>query len=113
MSLIVSCYIQPVNVDSDLLPALKEELKARLHQLQNRIMSLRAESEEVWKTLETAETTLLAMITAKDYDCSALFTGSADITPTPPTRPPETVAIKMRADRHETEEFYLSVSSIS
>ncbi|XP_034237619.1 SLIT-ROBO Rho GTPase-activating protein 1-like isoform X2 [Thrips palmi] len=97
-----------VTVDNDLLPALKDELKARLYQLTNRIMSLRAESEEVWKTLETAETTLLAMITAKDYDCSALFTGSADITPTPPTRPPETVAIKMRADRHETEEFYLS-----
>lgn len=97
-----------VTVDNELLPALKDELKARLYQLTNRILSLRAESEEVWKTLETAETTLLEMITAKDYDCSALFTGSADITPTPPTRPPETVTLKLRADRHETEEFYLS-----
>ncbi|KAK3933383.1 SLIT-ROBO Rho GTPase-activating protein 1 [Frankliniella fusca] len=97
-----------VTVDNELLPVLKDELKARLHQLTNRILSLRAESEEVWKTLETAETTLLEMITAKDYDCSALFTGSADITPTPPTRPPETVTLKLRADRHETEEFYLS-----
>lgn len=74
-------------------------------QLQQRITSLRTESEEVWKTLETAETTLLEMLNAKDYDCSEYFGENA----VPASKPPETVYIKLRADRQETEEFYLSV----
>ncbi|KAJ8950263.1 hypothetical protein NQ318_021117 [Aromia moschata] len=49
---------------------LHREMESRLTQLQQRVTSLRAESEEVWKTLETAE--------------------------------------ELRADRQETEEFYLT-----
>lgn len=67
---------------------------------------MRTESEEVWKTLETAETTLLEMLDAKDYDCTEYFGENA----VPASKPPETVYIKLRADRQETEEFYLSVS---
>jgi SLIT-ROBO Rho GTPase activating protein len=70
------------------------------------VTTLRAESEEVWKTLETAETTLLRMLNTKDFYCSGYF-GEGAI---PVQRPPETVTIKQRADRQETEEFYLSVS---
>lgn len=81
-------------------------MESRLTQLQKRVTSLRAESEEVWKTLETAETTLLEMLSAKDYDCSGYFGDSAQ----PLSKPPETVSIKARADRQETEEFYLTVS---
>ncbi|XP_067001603.2 SLIT-ROBO Rho GTPase-activating protein 1 isoform X2 [Anabrus simplex] len=90
--------------ENDLQKSLRDELESRLVQLQNRVTSLRAESEEVWKTLETAETTLLDMLNAKDYDCSGYF-GEAAI---PAHKPPETVSIKLRADRQETEEFYLS-----
>lgn len=60
----------------------------------------------MWKTLETAESTLLEMLTAKDYDCSSYF-GENGV---PASKPPETVSLKRRADRHETEEFYLAVS---
>lgn len=81
-------------------------MESRLQQLQQRVTSLRAESEEVWKTLETAESTLLEMLNAKDYDCSGYFGESA----VPASKPPETVSIKQRADRQETEEFYLTVS---
>lgn len=85
---------------------LHREMETRLTQLQQRVTSLRAESEEVWKTLETAESTLLEMLSAKDYDCSGYFGDNA----VPASKPPETVSIKLRADRQETEEFYLSVS---
>lgn len=81
-------------------------MESRLSQLQQRVTSLRAESEEVWKTLETAETTLLEMLSAKDYDCSGYFGENA----VPASKPPETVSIKLRADRQETEEFYLTVN---
>ncbi|CAG9864812.1 unnamed protein product [Phyllotreta striolata] len=83
---------------------LHQEMDCRLRQLQQRVTSLRAESEEVWKTLETAESTLLEMLSAKDYDCSSYF-GENSL---PANKPPETVSIKLRADRQETEEFYLT-----
>ncbi|KAG5898835.1 hypothetical protein JTB14_014266 [Gonioctena quinquepunctata] len=83
---------------------LHREMETRLTQLQQRVTSLRAESEEVWKTLETAESTLLEMLSAKDYDCSGYFGEN----PVPVSKPPETVSIKLRADRQETEEFYLT-----
>ena len=81
------------------------DLENRLYQLKQRLTTLRIESDEVWKTLETAESTLLEMLTAKDYDCSPYFGENA----VPASKPPETVSLKRRADRHETEEFYLTV----
>lgn len=93
--------------EPELQKLLCADMETRLVQLKSRLTNLRAESEEVWKTLETAESTLLDMLTAKDYDCSGYFGENA----VPASKPPETVSIKLRADRHETEEFYLSVST--
>lgn len=90
----------------ELHKVLHQEMENRLKQLQDRVTTLRTESEEVWKTLETAESTLLEMLNAKDYDCSGYFGENA----VPASKPPETVSIKLRADRQETEEFYLTVS---
>ncbi|XP_012250326.1 SLIT-ROBO Rho GTPase-activating protein 1 isoform X1 [Bombus impatiens] len=90
--------------EPELQKLLHAEMEQRLSQLQQRLTSLRTESEEVWKTLETAEASLLEMLTAKDYDCSRYFGENA----VPTSRPPETVQIKLRADRQETEEFYLT-----
>jgi SLIT-ROBO Rho GTPase activating protein len=92
--------------EPELQKTLRDELEARLAQLQNRVTSLRTESEEVWKTLETAETTLLKMLNAKDFYCNGYFGEGA----VPVQKPPETVSVKLRADRQETEEFYLTVS---
>ncbi|XP_076639408.1 SLIT-ROBO Rho GTPase-activating protein 1 isoform X2 [Colletes latitarsis] len=90
--------------EPELQKLLHTEMEQRLMQLQQRVTSLRTESEEVWKTLETAEASLLEMLTAKDYDCSRYFGDNA----VPTSRPPETLQIKLRADRQETEEFYLT-----
>ncbi|KAL6259249.1 hypothetical protein P5V15_009168 [Pogonomyrmex californicus] len=90
--------------EPELQKMLHSEMEQRLQQLQQRVTSLRTESEEVWKTLETAEASLLEMLTAKDYDCSRYFGENAVST----SRPPETLQIKLRADRQETEEFYLT-----
>ncbi|XP_046426363.1 SLIT-ROBO Rho GTPase-activating protein 1-like isoform X1 [Neodiprion virginianus] len=90
--------------EPELQKVLHTEMEQRLTQLQQRVTSLRTESEEVWKTLETAEASLLEMLTAKDYDCSRYFGENA----VPTSRPPETLQIKLRADRQETEEFYLT-----
>ena len=103
------CFCCLQEPEAELQKTLRDELEARLAQLQNRVTTLRTESEEVWKTLETAETTLLKMLNAKDFYCSGYF-GEGAI---PVQKPPETVSIKLRADRQETEEFYLTVSWLS
>lgn len=91
--------------EPELQKLLCADLENRLYQLKQRLTTLRTESDEVWKTLETAEYTLLEMLTAKDYDCAPYF-GEHSV---PASKPPETVSLKRRADRHETEEFYLTV----
>ena len=60
---------------------------------------------QIWKTLETTDNALLEIITLKDYDVSLLF---QDDCQQPPRSPLE--HDKRRADRLETEEFYLNVS---
>jgi len=84
---------------------IRQELEQRLLQLHKRLETLRAESDELWKTLETAEKSLLEMITAKDYDTSQYF---ADLSK-PVGKSIEPGAGKSRADRHDTDEFHLSV----
>lgn len=64
------------------------------------------EGEEIWKTLETAETSLMDMINVKDYNCSLLF--DEENINKGGTKQPETVTLKLRADRQETEDFYLN-----
>lgn len=96
------------------VPAVREEFDARYLQLHKRLTSLRAESEEVWKTLETAEKSLMDMISVKDYDVTPLFAASGGDDdkfppPAPPPKLPEAAMLKMRSDRQETEDFYLTV----
>ncbi|XP_037091631.1 rho GTPase-activating protein 4-like, partial [Pollicipes pollicipes] len=83
-------------------PEIKEETQLRYDALCRRITSLRTSTEEVWKTMETAERSLLEMVATDELDVRALFR------PTGPPRPPETVLAKLRADHQETETFYMS-----
>ena len=101
------------------VPEIREEFESRYVQLHKRLTSLRAESEEVWKTLETAEKSLMEMISAKDYDVSGQFISAANeddigryAAPSGqlPLKQPEAALLKLRADRQETEDFYLNVS---
>lgn len=112
-------------MDVEMTKSLKDELETRLCQLQNRITSLRTESEEVWKTMETAERSLLDMLTAKDFDANQYFnadnatppnaslSSTLGLAPQTPShnKAPETLSLKLKADKQETEEFYLGVSS--
>uniref|UniRef100_T1IUP1 SLIT-ROBO Rho GTPase-activating protein 1 n=1 Tax=Strigamia maritima TaxID=126957 RepID=T1IUP1_STRMM len=81
-----------------------DELDQRQKQLARRITALKTESEEIWKTLVTAEKSLMDMINQKDYDCSSPFSEK----PPEVVKQPEAVALKLRADRQETEDFYLN-----
>ncbi|XP_050547172.1 SLIT-ROBO Rho GTPase-activating protein 1-like isoform X2 [Daktulosphaira vitifoliae] len=90
--------------EPELQKLLCADMETRLEQLDQRVTTLHTESDEVWKTLATAEKTLLEMLTANDYDCSSYFGEKA----IPTSKPPETITIKLRADKHETEEFYLT-----
>ncbi|KAG8195017.1 hypothetical protein JTE90_008188 [Oedothorax gibbosus] len=85
---------------------IQEELEQRHKLVNNRLTTLKTESEEIWKTLETAEKTLLEMLSAKDFECSVLF--EEDGANRNGLKQPETVALKRRADKQETEDFYLN-----
>lgn len=87
---------------------VQEEMEKRYAHLVSRLTSLKTESEETWKTIETAERTLVEMTGTRDYDVAHYFVDEpkGDL-----SRQPEAALIKMKADRQETEEFYLSVSS--
>ena len=127
--------LKVVNVDRaqvQVEDAIFEDMEQRFRQLQNRLSDLKIENEEVWKTLETAEKTLMSMIESRDYDMSAHFDSGSDqpqvsiLNSAVPSsigghsmefkasmqsslipKTPETAAIKLRADKQETEDFYL------
>ncbi|KAK4307148.1 hypothetical protein Pmani_021070, partial [Petrolisthes manimaculis] len=85
---------------------VQEEMEKRYAHLVSRLTSLKTESEETWKTIETAERTLVEMTGTRDYDVAHYFVEEprgGDL-----SRQPEAALIKMKADRQETEEFYLS-----
>ena len=56
---------------------VQDEMEKRLNHLVTRISSLRAESEESWKTIETAEKTLLECLNKRDYDVAHYFSEEA------------------------------------
>ena len=61
---------QPVRRDEteQIHKPVAEELESRKRKLAERLGSLRAESEEIWKSLEAAEKTLLEMVSCNDFD---------------------------------------------
>ena len=56
---------QDEDVEPELQKALHHDMECRLQQLEQRVNNLRMESEEVWKTLETAEINLLDILNTK------------------------------------------------
>ena len=87
---------------------VQEEMEKRLAHLVSRLSGLKAESEENWKTIETAEKTLLEMLNKRDYDVAHYFSDEA--AKNAELRIPEAGTMKLRADHQETEAFYLNVS---
>ncbi|XP_055536029.1 SLIT-ROBO Rho GTPase-activating protein 1-like isoform X2 [Wyeomyia smithii] len=91
---------QEEDIEPELQKALHQEMESRLFQLEQRVNNLRMESEEIWKTLETAEINLLEILNTKDYDCSTSFGDGAAGFPKP--------ELKLRSDKNEIEEFYIT-----
>ncbi|XP_048257474.1 SLIT-ROBO Rho GTPase-activating protein 1-like isoform X4 [Haliotis rufescens] len=81
---------------------VQDDLVQRHQSIGERLASLTAENNEIWKTLETTERALVDLIQVKDYDVSKFFRDE-----NPPPKSPHEDA-KYRNDRQETEIFYLS-----
>ncbi|XP_035912577.1 SLIT-ROBO Rho GTPase-activating protein 1-like isoform X2 [Anopheles stephensi] len=94
---------QDEDVEPELQKALHQEMESRLMQLEQRVNNLRMESEEIWKTLETAEINLLDILNTKDYDCAGAFGDGAVA-----FQKPENTSVKLRSDKNEIEEFYIT-----
>ncbi|CAH1729157.1 unnamed protein product [Chironomus riparius] len=114
-------------VECELQKTLNAEMDQRLAQLMARTNHLRTESDEIWKTVETAEINLLEILNQKDYDVSGTFgtgnTGSDNnsmqsfqlqysFTHQHTQKFNETLTTtqssKLRSDKQEIEEFYLT-----
>lgn len=91
-------------IEPELQKALNTEMEQRLQHLGQRVGNLRMESEEIWKTLETAEINLLEILNTKDYDSSSHFGDS-----TTQSARPDNLTIKLKSDKQEIEEFYITV----
>lgn len=92
------------SIEPELQKGLHLEMEARLRQLEERVASLRTESDEVWKTLETAEVSLLEFLNTKDFDCTANFGNGGGI-----TEQCELALTKQKANKQEIEDFYVMV----
>ncbi|XP_064605017.1 SLIT-ROBO Rho GTPase-activating protein 3-like isoform X2 [Liolophura sinensis] len=81
--------------------SVQEQLIQEYNAIGDRQLQLKLENDEIWKTLETAENTLMDMINVRDYEVSNFFRDDN----IPPKSPHE--AAKKRSDKMETESFYL------
>ena len=99
---------QPVRRDETELvqKAVVEELKSRKLKLAERINSLRVESEEIWKSLETAEKSLNEMVSSADYDTTRYFVEEETARAERAEREGQGV-VERKDQRAETEQFYL------
>eukprot|EP00096_Caligus_rogercresseyi_P000876 TRINITY_DN1143_c0_g1_i7.p1 TRINITY_DN1143_c0_g1~~TRINITY_DN1143_c0_g1_i7.p1 ORF type:complete len:1149 (+),score=380.76 TRINITY_DN1143_c0_g1_i7:406-3852(+) len=81
---------------------LLDDLRARKTRIKERLTSLKTESEEIWKSMETAEKTLSDMVSCSDYDTTRFFVEEDKNN----CRDSDSVISKMKADRQEIENFY-------
>ncbi|XP_069141663.1 SLIT-ROBO Rho GTPase-activating protein 1-like isoform X3 [Argopecten irradians] len=80
---------------------VQDDILQRHRAIQERLVDLRLENDETWKTLEATEKSLNDKINVADYDVSSFFVDENQ----PPRSPHE--AAKLRGDRLEVEGFYL------
>ena len=83
-----------------------DELESRKTKLMERLTQLKTESEEIWKSMETAEKTLSDMVGCNDYDTTRFFVEEDRAS----LKEPDTILMKQKSDRKETEDFYTAVN---
>ncbi|CAB4062399.1 SRGAP [Lepeophtheirus salmonis] len=82
---------------------LLDDLRARKSRIKERLTSVKTESEEIWKSMETAEKTLSDMVSCNDYDTTRFFVEEDKSN----CRDSESVVSKIKSDRQEIENFYM------
>lgn len=81
------------------------ELSSRKSKLEERLALIKAESEEIWKSMDSAEKTLSDIVGCKDYDTTRFFVEEDRAS----LRISDSIVMKQKADRLETEDFYINV----
>jgi SLIT-ROBO Rho GTPase activating protein len=89
--------------------SIMDELESRKKKLKERLATLKVDSEEIWKSMETAEKSLSEMVSATDYDTTRFFVEEDRNA----QREPEAIVQKLKADRQEIEDFYTGVSAVA
>ena len=84
---------------------VQADLVERMTTLDENIKTLKLETDEIWKTIESVEETYVEQINLKDYDVTNMFTDEQRV----PRSPHE--KYKKRSDRMDTEEFYVTVGT--
>ncbi|XP_013412995.1 SLIT-ROBO Rho GTPase-activating protein 1 isoform X3 [Lingula anatina] len=82
--------------------SVQDELVQRYDQLSKRLEELKLENDEVWKSLEAADKTLMEMITSQEYDVTPYFQDPQKV---PPKSPSEVA--KLKSNRSDIEVYYL------
>ncbi|XP_059099709.1 SLIT-ROBO Rho GTPase-activating protein 1-like isoform X3 [Tigriopus californicus] len=80
------------------------ELSSRKSKLEERLALIKAESEEIWKSMDSAEKTLSDIVGCKDYDTTRFFVEEDRAS----LRISDSIVMKQKADRLETEDFYIN-----
>ena len=83
-----------------------DELEMRKKKLKERLSSLKVESEEIWKSMESAEKTLSDIVGCTDWDTTRFFIEEDRNA----HKEPEAIVQKQKADRQDVEDFYVAVS---
>lgn len=83
---------------------IRDELDERKKRLKGRLETLKAETEEIWKSMENAEKTLSDMVSATDFDTTRFFVEDPR-----DHRDPEAIVQEIKAKRLENEEYYTNV----
>ena len=82
---------------------VQDDILQRYKTIAERLVQLRLENDETWKTMEATEKSLNDMIIGRNNDVSAFF-----LEENPPPKSPHEAA-KQRSEWLETEGFYIKV----
>lgn len=85
---------------------VQDDILQRYKAIGDRLVQLRLDNDETWKTMEATEKSLNDMITGRNYDVSSFF-----LEENPPPKSPHEAA-KQRSEWLEMEGFYIHVTKV-
>ena len=105
--------------ENQLNASVRSHLESTRAGFKTELDELKTKTEEDWKTLEAVEKSLMSLINQKDYDVTAVFKehhafgrGHAKDSVTSGSSTDSEDRAKVRQNRVEQEEYYLSVSCL-